>query len=365
MAIQNRRGKFEDFDPEKLLPGEWACVTTGDPDSNSGASMYICFSAGKVKRMATYEDMASNVSQATEDIREAFLGDIENATASAESAANTANSSAQNANSAAQRAEGVANEIEAAVQGTVINDNTPSELTVYSSKYVEDNFLKSGGGTFLEEDGDGSELTSSYEEPETETAPESGSKLRTLFGWLMKKSKQIGTLAMLATEAKDSIVSAINELVEIAQYQSESTGREISGLHTQIGDLESLSTEDKTSLVGAINETNAGLSELDGKIPEESTNYIKFADGTLIQWGTRNSPGSGAGYAEIAFPVPFASTNYSITVTPQYFSSTYPAFLVSVAPTAVDKCGVYFRQAWTNAVITGVTSRWIAIGKWK
>lgn len=61
MAIQYRRGQFSDFDPSKLKPGEPAVVLSGDPDSTDGQSVYFCFNAGNVKRMATYDDMVKNI----------------------------------------------------------------------------------------------------------------------------------------------------------------------------------------------------------------------------------------------------------------------------------------------------------------
>ena len=67
MAIQTRRGTYNDFDPEKLLPGEWATVQSDDPASADGKSMYMCFAPGEVKRMATYEDMVQNIDSAVEE----------------------------------------------------------------------------------------------------------------------------------------------------------------------------------------------------------------------------------------------------------------------------------------------------------
>lgn len=57
MAIQYRRGQFSDFDPSKLKPGEPAVVLSGDPDSTDGQSVYFCFNAGNVKRIATTNDI--------------------------------------------------------------------------------------------------------------------------------------------------------------------------------------------------------------------------------------------------------------------------------------------------------------------
>lgn len=48
MAIQNRRGLEADFDPDKMLPGEWAVST-------DKKFVRMCFAAGVVVKMATYE----------------------------------------------------------------------------------------------------------------------------------------------------------------------------------------------------------------------------------------------------------------------------------------------------------------------
>lgn len=57
MAIQHRRGIFDKFDKTRLVPGEYAIVLSGDEFARDGKAVYICFAAGDVKRMATYEDM--------------------------------------------------------------------------------------------------------------------------------------------------------------------------------------------------------------------------------------------------------------------------------------------------------------------
>lgn len=50
MAIQNRRGNTADFDPNKMLPGEFAyALDTGE--------LYYCVSPGNVKRCATKEEL--------------------------------------------------------------------------------------------------------------------------------------------------------------------------------------------------------------------------------------------------------------------------------------------------------------------
>lgn len=57
MAILQRRGPYQKFNPTKLLPGEVVAVLEGDPSSSDGRAVYACFAVGLVKRVATYEDM--------------------------------------------------------------------------------------------------------------------------------------------------------------------------------------------------------------------------------------------------------------------------------------------------------------------
>lgn len=76
MAIQNRRGAYADFDPQKLVPGEWAVVQSGDPNSTRGKSVYMAFDVGDVERMATYEDMLENIESATSDIQTQFTSEL-------------------------------------------------------------------------------------------------------------------------------------------------------------------------------------------------------------------------------------------------------------------------------------------------
>ena len=118
MAIQHRRGNYSQFDPAKMLPGEMAVVLSGDPNSKTGRSVYICFEAGVVKRFTTYEDFESEILNATQDIRSDFLENITNATQAANNAANAANTSKGLADNAAERANAAA----AACEGII--DNT-------------------------------------------------------------------------------------------------------------------------------------------------------------------------------------------------------------------------------------------------
>lgn len=54
MAIQLRRGDYEDFDKTKMQEGELAVVTSSDPNTESGYATYVSYASGdesKVKRL--------------------------------------------------------------------------------------------------------------------------------------------------------------------------------------------------------------------------------------------------------------------------------------------------------------------------
>lgn len=155
MAIQTRRGSYNDFDPEKLLPGEWAAVQSDDPASNDGQSIYMCFAPGQTKRMATYEDMVQNIDAATDDVKDQFAAGMQAATEAANTAATSATEATDAANTAADRAQGISDEIQSAIEGTLINDMSPSSLTVYSSKKIEDDFRKKADITDISHGGTG------------------------------------------------------------------------------------------------------------------------------------------------------------------------------------------------------------------
>ena len=90
MAIQMRRGKFTNFLPSKLQPGEWAIVQDEDPSASDGRSVYVAFAAGVVKRMATYTDMVDSCRDAIEqsigDIKAKLTAKVEATNASVEGA---------------------------------------------------------------------------------------------------------------------------------------------------------------------------------------------------------------------------------------------------------------------------------------
>ena len=84
MAIQLRRGPYNQFDPSKLVSGEGAVVLEGDPNVEDGKALYVSFDAGSAKRMATFEDM--------DDIKTEFIKQVGSAVTKAEQFVSTATS---------------------------------------------------------------------------------------------------------------------------------------------------------------------------------------------------------------------------------------------------------------------------------
>ena len=70
MAIVMRKGRPEDFDPTKMLPGEFA-VTMGI--DRRARKLYICFAPGIVKQLGTYEDFEDQIQDATNAIKQQYL----------------------------------------------------------------------------------------------------------------------------------------------------------------------------------------------------------------------------------------------------------------------------------------------------
>ena len=239
MAIQYRRGQFSDFDPSKLKPGEPAVVLSGDPDSTDGQSVYFCFNAGNVKRMATYNDMVQNIQSATQEIQQQFtselestLQDAENQLSTMQTATQSATNAASSANQAASNASQATAAFEEAAAGTIINDDTPSDTTVYSSNKVESligdplqtsdiinnltstetekplsaNMGRNLNNTKLDKTGDGSNVTATFQQTSTRQNIATGDTLAEMCGKIAKYLSDLKSAAFASTN--DILLSA-------------------------------------------------------------------------------------------------------------------------------------------------------------
>lgn len=77
MAIQMRRGQFSKFDPTRMVAGEFATVLSGDESASDGRAVYVCFAAGAVKRLATWDDAAEMLANAEQGLVAAIVADTD------------------------------------------------------------------------------------------------------------------------------------------------------------------------------------------------------------------------------------------------------------------------------------------------
>lgn len=108
------------------------------------------------------------------------------------------------------------------------------------------------------------------------------------------------------------------------------------------------------------------IEELNSNKPEEGNGYLKYPDGTLIQWGRAIFPAlddGGTGYAVITFPIAFVGDPI-ITATDVYANSVI-VFDVSVQPIPGGKSANLYARTNTGAPVTAATAFWHAIGTWK
>ena len=118
MAIQLRRGAYENYDASKLKPAEVGVVQSGDPNTTDGKAIYIAINTNDVKRIPTADEMVDHNAEA-EGIYDNIVAQNRTASqlfqntsikaAEAEQSASTASSASASANSSMQRAETAAN----------------------------------------------------------------------------------------------------------------------------------------------------------------------------------------------------------------------------------------------------------------
>lgn len=173
-----RGGIYGNFDKTKVLPREFQFVESGDPTTYDGRAIYAGFEAGEPKRLSTYEDMSRDLAGALAEIEKEYLGSITTATQNALSATSQASNAASAANSAAEEANNIIDAFKEAVDGTVISDSQSSSAMAYSSQKIENDFLRKNGN--------GSNVTVTFQQAAQRAGIQSGDSLATAFGKLAK-----------------------------------------------------------------------------------------------------------------------------------------------------------------------------------
>ena len=91
MAIQTRRGNYNDYDSTKMLPAEFATMLQNDPRAMDGKALHVAFGPGVDKTLMTFEDAEAMIEDAAE---EAASEAVATATATATAAATTSTNQA-------------------------------------------------------------------------------------------------------------------------------------------------------------------------------------------------------------------------------------------------------------------------------
>ena len=193
----------------------------------------------------------------------------------------------------------------------------------------------------------------------------SNEKFGTILGKIAKYFKDLGTSAFRSVANNLTTASAGSTVLD--GYQGKVLdGKKLNNANV-INNL--LTTEAGYALDARQGKAlDDEITELNGKsIVDFGSNYMKYGNGLLIQWGTARFPGEasgGKGFATINFPKTFANTSYTLIATAKYSGSTLPAFLISTNVNSVSKAYVYARTTSMSAV-TGAECNWLAIGQWK
>lgn len=175
------------------------------------------------------------------------------------------------------------------------------------------------------------------------------------------ESSEIESVSYAVIKGTPNEGPAVDPAVTEGDIRSGATLHEMKLYRVKLEGLNIVAVEPLFSVLMNMSTLNAYLSELSEKVPEEGGNYVKFPDGTLMQWGRARIGASG--YASVDFTVPFIDTGYAVQATPEYASGTI-TFDVSVQRSSASRMMIYARTN-AGAVISGVNVYWMVIGRWK
>lgn len=106
-----------------------------------------------------------------------------------------------------------------------------------------------------------------------------------------------------------------------------------------------------------------------GESSELGENYIKFANGFLVQWGTTTHGKYATAASDVNLPVPYRDAGYRVSLTPGRNGNLVNTFWVGDASgNNTNRTKNHFNVASTATSSTPTYERdieWITIGRWK
>ena len=317
MAIQNRRGIYSDFDPTKMVEGEFAVVQSGDPNTSDGKAVYIAPTTGTAERVALYKDLQQEVQGAITDatdevIQEVTAGIIEGVAedvTKAETAATNAEQSAQEAQE--------------------VLENKAEKDGYYPDLYAGN-------------------LTSTRKQ--TDTVP-----------YLMRKTG--GDLSRIGEREDDTLVGAtvnVNQLVQNGDFADGTAGWSITATATVSNNVLTVQQNDNSTYVLQTWKTIEGhkyLFVLDVNAPEGRFTFNSVipnldATGSWQKYCTiRNASSTGNEYFVVrvmssAYPVTWQMKNVNRIDLTDYFNSASIADYLYNLETATAGAGVAKLKEW-------------------
>ena len=303
MAKQIRYGDFSKFHPEKMVTAELAVVTSGDPNAESGRSVYVCFVPGVVKRLTTYEDFQMELSSVSEEIRSEFTEDITSSIQNALLATTAANNAAE----AAQAATTAANNAAEAAMNYVL--------------------------------GDVSEKTVTFEIATQRAGIESGDSLEIAFGKFAKFFDDIKNYVFYNPVAD-------LESDDLEKPLAASMGKT---LDERIGPLVNLPTQNKSNVVNSIKELNNNMTKHWTLFGSGTSVDASSVRNTAFEYLINVSINLTAGYiGNIQFVIPYNSLGTSQIGGYMYDTSYYGTVVLTTtgAKFMID-------TSWTRIIAAG------------
>lgn len=209
-------------------------------------------------------------------------------------AANKARIAAQEANNAAQAAEDALSVLEGAVEGTIINDDTPSDVTTFSGRHIEN--------TFLEKNGDGGNVIVTFQQAADRAGIESGDSLAVAFGKLAKFFTDIQSYVfsppvnnLLSTDTSRPLSAAMGkQLQEAVESINSSLETKQDEFYTSVAPLNEVPFAIQKNMVLISN-------QIDGA--NNKSGYFSITDDNRSEWiglsGLMPQSGTFIGFREV------------------------------------------------------------------
>ena len=252
MAIQMRRGLMRDFDPYKMLPGEWAVSIDA---STSNQIVWMCFEPGVCKRMGTYEDFVEQVKEATADVKTEYSEEFNTILNEVKTLSNQVSS---NKNTVVSIKTDIQNTYLPQIQKAL----SDAQLKAESAKNSADAAAISEANAKTSEKNAKSSETAAKNSQTNAAASESNAKTSAANAATSASTATTKATAAAnsASSAATSALTATNKAIEASQYAEEAA--------------ESAKQSQISSEAAAVSEANAKTSEANAKTYAEQAKTV-------------------------------------------------------------------------------------------